>query len=128
MGVSWGRAFRAAVMVILYSLVWVIVGGIIIAVSYSGRYDNTFTFILVIVGAAIIWLGVSASFFKVQTDLVADEVENRMKGEEYVYTCKNCGGDLVKAGSVGEMVTWRCEKCGKEYSVSIQEQSRDGVR
>lgn len=145
MGVSWRRAFRASVAVVLYSLVWFIVGGIIVALGYNSydsvtictngvcHYDNTLTIIMVIAGAGVIWLGVLASFLKVQTDLTADEVEARRWGVssrsgEYLYTCKNCGNDLVRAGATRDQVTWKCEKCGKLYVVSFEEQNRDGVR
>jgi hypothetical protein len=95
MGVTWGRAFRAAVMIIVYSIVWVIVGALLIGIGYYFGYsgytcstiyncgyntNGTIEFIiLTIIGVIIMYLGVIASFLKVQTDLVADEVEYRMK-------------------------------------------------
>jgi hypothetical protein len=45
----------------------------------------------------------------------------------YVYTCTNCGSDLTRVGAVGDVVTWKCKKCGRVYTVTRQEQRLDGV-
>lgn len=102
LGVSWGRAFRGAIMIVIYSVVWLIIGGVLIAFGYSmsvassvssilsgiggssfnqnysaaGQYGGL---VLVIVGIVIIMVGTYASVLKVQTDIFADEIEKRLK-------------------------------------------------
>jgi hypothetical protein len=96
-GVSWGRSFRAAVMLIVYSIVWVIVGGIFIiagiilsagsVTSMLGIFRGVPTIpsfsaggllvsvLLFVIGYLIVLFGTMASFFKVQTDIITQQMQ-----------------------------------------------------
>ena len=83
---SWSSAFKAAIMTLLYSVGWIIIGGILIIVGFSlpgGNYSyygpSTGGIIVAIIGLFIIIFGSSASFYKVFTDLIADEIQSRQR-------------------------------------------------
>jgi hypothetical protein len=93
---TWGRAYRAALAFIIYSIFWIIVGGAIIFAGYyygytlgiehSGPFGVTYRepnwglFIGgIIVGCIILVLGPLASMFKILSEITADEVEKRIK-------------------------------------------------
>jgi len=84
--VTWGRAFRAAGAYVGFSIVWIIVGGIIISVSYvplmlaamMGKTPGAEVIpaiVGMIIGYVIILLGVMAAFFKILPEVVAEEVK-----------------------------------------------------
>ena len=81
---SWSSAFKAAIMTLIYSVGWIIIGGILIIFGFSLPGANYYYYgpstggiIIAIIGLLIIIFGSSASFYKVFTDLIADEVESR---------------------------------------------------
>jgi ABC-type multidrug transport system permease subunit len=82
---TWGRAFRAASDFIIYSIIWIIVGGAIMFAGYYfgyelGREPNWGILIGgIIVGYIILVLGPLASMFKILSEITADEVEKRIK-------------------------------------------------
>ena len=101
MTVSWGTAFKGSLLIIVYSLGWVIVGGAIFALGYVAIAQgliSTFTgaflggqpstgggfylllggTVMMIAGTFVIVFGTIASQLKVQTDVMADEVERRI--------------------------------------------------
>lgn len=86
-GIAWGRAFRAAFMVCLYSLIWWIIGGALIAAGVGSAYYSGYSYyngnnygglgsiggiIIAIIGYVILVLGTLASYFKVNTDLILE--------------------------------------------------------
>ncbi|GIU71245.1 MAG: hypothetical protein KatS3mg003_0724 [Candidatus Nitrosocaldaceae archaeon] len=92
MTVTWKRSFRAALMIVLYSIGWVIVAMILIGVgsittiassisSFGGIGTSAATAIsiaLFIAAYIVAGIGVFAAQLKVSTELIAD-VENRLK-------------------------------------------------
>lgn len=89
--VSWGRAFKAALVLLAFTIVWGIVGAIIIgagtfalaprAFSYEWYYGvpiptginwGALTGIIIvwIIGGLVIYLGSYASYFKILTELI----------------------------------------------------------
>ncbi|MEM3437825.1 MAG: hypothetical protein QXP55_04770 [Nitrososphaerales archaeon] len=93
--VSWGRSFKAALLLLVFTLLWVIVGGVIIFIGMLLIPSEAFFFnpitgsfginwgaiigavILWIIGYLIILLGVYASFFKVNTEIIVEEVRKQ---------------------------------------------------
>jgi hypothetical protein len=89
--VSWSRAFKAAILTLLYWIMWGIIGGLIIAggffatmgcvqVSQMGiptiDWGRAFGgIILIIIGYVVIMLGFYASFYKVLTEIIVDEIK-----------------------------------------------------
>ncbi len=92
--VSWGRAFKAALVLLAFTIVWGIVGAIIIgagtfalaprAFSYEWYYGvpiptginwGVLTGIIIvwIIGGLVIYLGSYASYFKILTELIVEE-------------------------------------------------------
>lgn len=96
MAISWSTAFEKAIVYVLYSIVWDIIGLILIILSlyivgyhfsigFSGiNYNGSIIFpaVLFIVGLIFIFFGNMASFFKVFGDTIADEVEARLAQDE----------------------------------------------
>lgn len=91
--VSWGKAFGTALNIVLMSIVWYIIGIVIIAVGGVGVFLAALSnpdfltnpsvylrslavhLVAVIIGGAIIYLGGMATLLKYSAELVADEVE-----------------------------------------------------
>ena len=83
---SWSSAFKAAIMTLLYSVGWIIIGGILIVFGFSFQGGDYYYYgpsmggiIIAIIGLLIIIFGSSASFYKVFTDLIADEIQSRQR-------------------------------------------------
>lgn len=89
--VSWSNSFIAALKVIGFSLIWWIVGGIVVLISLgmisnpmmgisSGRMPDMsvmFTgFIVMTIGYIIALVGSLAAFMKVLTELIAQEIKH----------------------------------------------------
>lgn len=86
--VSWSRAFKGAAGVVGFSIIWWIIGGIIIGLgafvsgigvtsSYSGAsfVGMILGVILMFVGSVISMLGTIASFLKVLPEMVVEEIK-----------------------------------------------------
>ncbi len=88
---GWGTAFKGALKIVVFTIVWAIIGGILIGIGAgmagvapafmtSGEHQAVGVtalvggFILIIIGAALIGLGGLASFLKVSSEIYADEV------------------------------------------------------
>jgi hypothetical protein len=92
--VSWGRAFKAALVLLAFTIAWGIVGAIIIgagtfalapsALSYEWYYGVPIPtginwgaligiIIVWIIGGLVIYLGSYASYFKILTELIVEE-------------------------------------------------------
>jgi len=87
--VSWGRAFKAAGLTILYWIAWGIVGGIIMSagifatngaynaqrgiVDSGGFYGGI---VLIIIGSLIMMLGFYATIYKVGAEIIRDEIRS----------------------------------------------------
>ncbi len=86
-----GTAFKGALKIVVFTIVWAIIGGILIAAgagmaglapAYMASPEHQAVgvtafiggVILVIIGAALIGLGGLASFLKVSSEIYADEV------------------------------------------------------
>jgi hypothetical protein len=90
--VTWGRAFRGALAYILWSIIWIIIGAVIIVGGiYFGYISGTYgpfgipvpnfgiIIAAVIIGYIIISLGAIAALFKILAEITAEEVEKRAK-------------------------------------------------
>jgi len=98
MGVSWKTAFKAALTVLVYSALWLIVGGFLASFGMSIYYIGIGTMafgpvfpmnpytpyyyavagvILAIGGLLIASFGFISSLLKVQTEIVLHEIEKR---------------------------------------------------
>jgi len=138
--VKWGRAWRAAGAWLGWSIVWGIVGIIFIvvgfviigesAVNLSGNF-NYFAggaaggTILIIIGGLIWGLGSVAAFFKINAEVVADEMKNQNRMQTYTPApqnvvaapvaqtapvCPTCGSPLR---FIPQYQRWYCDKEGK---------------
>jgi hypothetical protein len=105
--VSWIRALRAAIVTILYSLAWYVVGiilagfgGFLISGSFYSLLYSFFSpmlpseysphlspvepitviagILLILVGVFVMVLGTLATFYKVVSEVVADEVQGKV--------------------------------------------------
>jgi len=100
--VTWGRAFKAAFVYVLFLLGWVILGGVVLSIgiaSMAAGAGGLFTIdpitgqptvnfgtltasvgglITAIVGYLIIILGCIATMFKIFSEIVAEEVMSRL--------------------------------------------------
>jgi len=90
--VTWSRVFRGALVYTLWSIIWIIIGAVIIigGIYYgyiSGTYglfgirEPNWGIILTagIIGYIIISLGTIAALFKILAEITAEEVEKRVK-------------------------------------------------
>jgi len=94
--VSWGKAFKSAGLYVIFLIVWTVVGAALIAFGYitygSLIWYDPYTkmpkinpaglnigFVLTLIGSIIILLGSFATFFKIVSEIVADEVEERLR-------------------------------------------------
>ncbi len=88
---GWGTAFKGALKIVAFTIVWAIIGGILIAAGAgmagvgpaymtSSQHQAVGVaaliggFILIIIGGALISLGGLASFLKVSSEIYANEV------------------------------------------------------
>jgi len=94
--VSWGRSFKAAIVLLIFTIIWIIIGGLImftgsLLVPIGGFYIDPLTGLPVIdwglafsavifwiIGSLFILLGVYASFFKVNTELLIEELKKEI--------------------------------------------------
>jgi len=94
--VSWDRAFRGAAAFVAYSIIWILIGvgiiifgiyfGFVVGTQQRGLFGMTYTepnwgvaIISIIVGVIIIELGTYASWLKIEPEIIAEEVEKRLK-------------------------------------------------
>ena len=101
--VTWTRAFKAAALFVLYSILWDIIGGAImffgIITLQSAAPTTTTIFgttarlqpnpyqlvdgiIILIIGFVLLLLGNIATFFKVNTDLITEDIGETYQEEE----------------------------------------------
>lgn len=124
--VSWGRAFKAALVLLAFTIVWGIIGAIIIGVGTFTLALNAITYeyyygtpvptginwgalgglvIVWIIGVLIIYLGSYASYFKILTELIVEEtrkVSQTIAAQPVV----------TQATQVSSTPTPVCSKCG----------------
>jgi hypothetical protein len=144
--VTWGRAWRAAGAWFGWSIVWGIIGIIIMVVGiviiigssaysfYDYYYGNTYTLggvgigggiALMFIGWLILILGAVASFFKIDSEIVSEEVKRQIQAfvsmpqatgsqpsaaSAVGYSCPTCGGPLR---FVPQYQKWYCDREGK---------------
>ncbi len=100
--VSWGVALKKAVVYVAFLIMWGIIGSIIFAIGFLiGGFSlqsvdtppipgipsipvptiaNPLAFIVfTIVSYVVVILGITATFFKIIAEIVADEVERRLR-------------------------------------------------
>ena len=93
--VSWGRSFKAAILLLIFTIIWGIIGILImfagsLLVPLGAIYLDPITGLPIInwglmLSAGIVWiigilvilLGVYASFFKVNTEIVVEEMKKQ---------------------------------------------------
>ncbi|MEM2941579.1 MAG: hypothetical protein QW304_08550 [Thermoproteota archaeon] len=138
--VTWGRSFKAALVLLLFVIAWGFIGGIIIAIGSFTGLLGLFQFIpeppfiivntgalgaiiiITIVGFLIIFLGTWASVFKLATELAVEEMRRTMPTTvaQPVPTqavgaatpvCSKCGTPLTY---VQQYQRWYCPTC-REY-------------
>lgn len=138
--VSWGRAFKAALVLLAFSIIWGIIGGIIMFIgSFIGALGmfrvlpyppyleinwGAFGAIIIvwIIGFLISFLGTWASAFRIATQLAVEEIRKTMPvpvaqpvGTQTVSTpappCPKCGTPLTY---VQQYQRWYCTVC-REY-------------
>ena len=95
---SWSDAFRKAIKVSILYVVWIVIGGIIIAAGvYFGTYDTYYPNFWVIYGAGLIGgvlmiFGGIASIFKVVGDMFEESRGYQYSGSHG--RCSNCGATV----------------------------------
>ncbi len=138
--VSWGRAFKAAVVLLAFTILWGIIGGIImVAGTFLGAlgafqivdYPPYFIVnwgavgvivIVMIIGVLVSFLGTWASAFRIATQLAVEEMRKTMPVATAppavtqaiaapTPTCPKCGNPLTY---VQQYQRWYCPTC-KEY-------------
>jgi hypothetical protein len=88
--VSWKRSFRGALVYVVFSIIWVIVGAAIIigGILAGGFTSGPFgipqpnlgvIIVAAILGYIIIALGSTAVWLKITAEITAEEVEKRVK-------------------------------------------------
>jgi len=123
--VSWGRAFRGALATVAWVIVWYIIGGLIILFGILGSIRMGYygpelaswwwwTLIpAVIIGGFIIGLGYMAAVYKIQSEIMAEEVERRLGPKVPVSRrakfCPSCGTENPEIRKF-------CIKCGTALS------------
>jgi ribosomal protein L40E len=102
--VSWFRAFRGAIATVLWSIIWFLLGLVVISLGvygsfrigpYGPEYNLPLLIIALTIGYLIIMFGYIASIYKVQSEIVAEEVEKRLSNfiKRGVRTCSSCGAE-----------------------------------
>jgi len=80
----WRRAFRGAVSIVLWSILWVLIGLAFMGLGLAFFSKNaTFTSVASVIGYAIAGFGVYAALLKVLSEITAEEVERRIKPQYY---------------------------------------------
>ncbi|MBU7042297.1 MAG: hypothetical protein HXS47_01805 [Theionarchaea archaeon] len=89
--VSWSRAFRGAAGIVLYSIIWWIIGSLLIGAGFfisgwgfsTGFYGSGAALIsmlggviLIFIGSVIGILGTMAAFLKILPEIVVEEIKN----------------------------------------------------
>lgn len=84
--VSWSRAFKGALVYAAWSIIWVIIGYIIIVagiLAARGAYDPIAAIVTVgaavVIGCLIATIGIATALFKISAEITAEEVERRIK-------------------------------------------------
>ncbi|MCP8311633.1 MAG: hypothetical protein L6M37_01605 [Candidatus Methylarchaceae archaeon HK02M1] len=95
--VSWGRSFKAALLLMVFTILWGIVGALImfggsLLIPLGAIYIDPSTSLPVIdwglmIGAGVLWiigtliilLGVYASFFKVNTEIIIEGMSQEIE-------------------------------------------------
>lgn len=107
---SWNDSFDASLNVVVYSVGWWIVGGIIAYIGfgmYDRRPDSVIPTLIIIFGLGTGFFGTGASFFKVfaeflkkelkqeimQNELFKKEIEPKKEIKED-FNCANCGESI----------------------------------
>jgi hypothetical protein len=147
--VTWGEAFRSALIYVLLSIVWVIVGIAIVFAGYlviAGSLVSSVTsifggggmsinwggvaggLILIIIGWAVAFFGLIATFFKINSEVIAQEVKRQISpsvstpqpvayqpppSQQPVQTtpfCPTCGSPLRY---IQQYQRWYCDKEAK---------------
>lgn len=96
--VTWSRAFKAAGVYVAYSIIWDILGGAILtfgvitlgtglsAPSFASIQPNPYQLavgiVVSVVGFILILLGNIATFFKVNTDIIVQDMAETFQQEE----------------------------------------------
>ncbi|MBO3832420.1 MAG: hypothetical protein FGF51_03415 [Candidatus Brockarchaeota archaeon] len=137
--VSWGRAFKAALVLLAFTILWSIIGGIIIiAGTFFGALGAVrmipeppyidvnwsavgIIIIIWIVGFLVSFLGTWASAFRISTQLAMEEIRKTMPVSAVppaaqvesapVPTCPKCNTPLMY---VQQYQRWYCPTC-REY-------------
>ncbi|MEM2930905.1 MAG: hypothetical protein QW797_08630 [Thermoproteota archaeon] len=135
--VSWGRAFKAALVLLAFMIVWGILGMVIMFSGvFTGVFGQMFSItdeppyftvnwaaigagvIMMIIGILILVVGTWASIFKIFTELIVEEVRKILPAAAPVSpaatstpTCAKCGTPLTY---VQQYQRWYCPNC-KEY-------------
>ncbi len=137
--VSWGRAFKAALVLLAFTILWSIIGGIIIiAGTFFGALGAVrmipeppyidvnwsavgVIIIIWIVGFLVSFLGTWASAFRISTQLAMEEIRKTMpvsavppaaQAESVpVPTCPKCNTPLMY---IQQYQRWYCPTC-REY-------------
>lgn len=138
--VSWGRAFKAALVLLAFSILWAIIGGIIMVVGTFlgglgmlstvlsnptdlGAYLGIMGGIIIIwiIGALISFLGTWASAFRIAADVALEEMRKTAPAVVAppiatpagapASTCPKCGTPLTY---IQQYQRWYCPTC-REY-------------
>lgn len=137
--VSWGRSFKAALVLLAFMILWGILGmGVVFSGLFTGIFGQMFNItpeppyftinwaaigigvILAIIGSLIIFLGTWASIFKIFTELIVEEVGKILPATPATQaaapgasapTCPKCGTPLTY---VQQYQRWYCSTC-REY-------------
>jgi len=90
--VSWSRAYKAAASFVVYSIGFSIFGGLVFYLGIittaplgfggASSYQIGFGIIEIIFGLTLILLGNLASFFKVNSEIIAEEIGDRYESEK----------------------------------------------
>jgi hypothetical protein len=128
--VTWGRAWRAALAWLGWSIVWGIIGIILVvigAVIIGGTAANSINggtnyfaggavggTILIIIGAFVWLLGAVATFFKINSEVVSEEVKRPtpqpVAAQVTTSVCPSCGAPLRY---IPQYQKWYCDREGK---------------
>jgi len=137
--VSWGNAFKAALRIVAMSIVWYIIGVVIIIAAWAGGGLAALTnpnvlrdpltiltvlggaVIVSIIGGAIIYLGAIASALKYSVELIVDEVRREA-------ALPSPPAPTSRPFEQVTILTESCPKCGKEMPRGSKFCDRCGTR
>ena len=82
--ISWGRAYGYAVRFIAYSILWLLVGGVLaamgaLAIAHGGAPGIAVGIVLILVGYVVGGLGTLATFFKLMSRLMVETLREERK-------------------------------------------------